>query len=44
MTLKTGVAAGMWSSGCAFADIDNDGDVDLFVTRYVIFRPKTNKY
>ena len=27
-------AAG-WSAGCGFADYDRDGDLDLFVTRYV---------
>ncbi|MEM9555273.1 MAG: CRTAC1 family protein [Acidobacteriota bacterium] len=30
-----GVTAGGWSAGCAFADIDRDGDLDLFVSRYV---------
>jgi hypothetical protein len=35
---------GLWSSSCAFADIDNDADVDLFVTSYVDFTPDNNKY
>jgi hypothetical protein len=44
MTLKAGVAAGMWSSSCAFGDIDNDGFADLYVTRYVDFTRENNKY
>ena len=44
VTLMAGVAAGMWSASCAFGDIDNDGDADLYVTRYVDFTPENNKY
>ncbi|MBI2150148.1 MAG: CRTAC1 family protein [Acidobacteria bacterium] len=33
----------MWSASCAFGDIDNDGDVDLYVTRYVNFAPDNIK-
>jgi enediyne biosynthesis protein E4 len=29
------VDAGEWSTSCAFADLDRDGDLDLFVTRYL---------
>jgi hypothetical protein len=29
------VAVGGWSAGCGFADYDRDGDLDLFVSRYV---------
>jgi len=36
--------AGRWSSSCAFADIDNDGRVDLFVTNYVDFSVDNNKF
>jgi hypothetical protein len=35
---------GLWSSSCAFADIENDGDVDLFVTNYVDFTVNNNKF
>ena len=32
---KAGVAADGWSTGCAFLDADGDGDLDLYVARYV---------
>jgi hypothetical protein len=32
---QAGVAAGGWSTGCGFADYDRDGNLDLFVSRYV---------
>ena len=35
VTERAGVAAGSWSTGCGFADYDRDGDLDLFVSRYV---------
>jgi hypothetical protein len=32
---RAGVQAGGWSTGCAFFDADADGDLDLYVARYV---------
>lgn len=45
VTAKSGAGgSGVWSSSCAFADIENDGDVDLYVTNYVDFTPDNNKF
>ena len=30
-----------WSTGCAFVDYDRDGHLDLFVSNYLVFDPKT---
>jgi hypothetical protein len=30
-----GANPNLWSTSCAFLDIDRDGDLDLFVTNYV---------
>jgi hypothetical protein len=30
-----GAGSPLWSTSCAFVDIDRDGDLDLFVTNYV---------
>jgi hypothetical protein len=35
VTAAAGVAGGGWSTGCGFADYDRDGDLDLFVSRYL---------
>ena len=32
---NAGVGSTLWNASCAFGDIDNDRDVDLYVTRYV---------
>jgi len=45
VTAKAGAGgSGRWSSSCAFGDIDNDGNADLFVTNYVDFTVENNKY
>jgi hypothetical protein len=46
VTEKAGVGTGsrVWSASCAFGDIDNDGNVDLFVANYVDFSTSNNKY
>ena len=35
VTARAGVAAGGWSASAGFFDFDNDGRLDLFVTRYM---------
>jgi enediyne biosynthesis protein E4 len=34
-----GAAAGGWSTSAVFVDLDRDGDLDLYVTRYLDFDP-----
>jgi hypothetical protein len=39
LTDDAGVSCGSWSLGAAFADYDDDGDLDLFVANYFQFDP-----
>ena len=32
-----------WSTSCSFADLDNDGDLDLYVARYAKFKSGSNQ-
>lgn len=43
VTAKAGVAAGGWSASAGFFDYDNDGNLDLFVARYLGWTPETSK-
>ena len=38
------VGSPLWSTSCAFADLDRDGDLDLFVTNYVADDGKQNPF
>ena len=44
VSATAGLGEELWSTSCAFGDIDNDGDVDLYVARYVDFSVENNKY
>jgi hypothetical protein len=40
-TEATGLASDLWGTSAAFADLDSDGDLDLYVCNYVDFDPST---
>jgi len=41
-TKQAGLADTGWSTSAAFVDYDRDGDLDLFVARYVDFSVAAN--
>jgi hypothetical protein len=41
--LDTNETSSQWSTSCAFGDLDMDGDMDLYVTRYVEYDMNGNK-
>jgi enediyne biosynthesis protein E4 len=43
VTAKAGVGAGGWSASAGFFDYNNDGRLDLFVTRYLDWTPEKSK-
>lgn len=43
VTTKAGVGAGGWSASAGFFDYNNDGRLDLFVTRYLDWTPEKSK-
>lgn len=44
VTARAGVAASGWSSSAGFLDYDRDGDLDLFVGRYLDYDLNDNPY
>ena len=44
VTARAGVAAGGWSASAGFLDYDNDGHLDLFVSRYLEWSFRHNRH
>ena len=44
VTARAGVAAGGWSSSAGFVDYDRDGNLDIFVVRYLEYDIHDNPY
>jgi len=41
VTDRSGLASDLWTTSAAFADLDGDGDLDLYVAAYVDYDPDT---
>ena len=44
VTVRAGLTSSLWSTSAAFADLDGDGDLDLYVATYLDFDPKSSPY